>query len=189
MTVDSRIGRCRRLTAQSVIFRYHRYFFYSKLLGGGMPSPVRRRDVLQAGGALAIGSLAGCSYLQGDSIFTSIDIGNFHTQDLSVEVRVYDPDTDDRDDRLLFYSRAEMNQFDAENGVDRELAEDAFESQKAVVQLDIGVQGGDDLVQEFTYFPESHHCRQEAIEEHGHHLKIDLYPHIGRTRMGCGPTS
>lgn len=144
--------------------------------------------MLQAGCALTIGSLAGCGYLQDDTLSTSIRVRNYHTQDLQIGFGVLDPDTDEGDNAHIFHSNVELDAITEDGDLDEEVFEDAFESQKAIIQLDIGVQGGADRFKEFTYFPGNHQCRQEAVEEHGHLLRLDFNPDIQNMMIECGPT-
>jgi len=146
---------------------------------------IRRRDLLVAGGAMTVGPLAGCSSLQDDPLFTSIRIDNFHDQQLAVDVGVLDPEAEDGDDPYLYFNRFHMDAITDDGEVDTQLFEDAFESQKAHIQLDVTVQGGDNLVREFTYYPENHQCRQEAVEEHGHLLRMQLNPDLGGYTISC----
>lgn len=155
---------------------------------GAMPSPVQRREILQASGALTIGALAGCSYLQDDSRSTSIRVRNYHSQDLYIGFGVLDPDPDEEDNSHLFHKFIELDAITEEGDLDSEIVEDAFESQKALLRLDIGVQGEPDLVREFTYFPGNNACSQEAVKEYGHRLDIDFNPDIQRMEVVCGPT-
>ncbi|MFW5964864.1 MAG: hypothetical protein ACOCQM_08345 [Natronomonas sp.] len=150
-----------------------------------MDVTIRRRDLLVAGGAMTAGPLAGCSYLQDDPLFTSIHIDNFHDQQLAVDVGALDPEAEDGDEPYLYLNSFQMDAMTDDGEVDRQLFEDAFESQKAHIQLDVKVQGGDNLVREFTYYPENHQCRQEAVEELGHLLRMRLNPDLGGYTISC----
>lgn len=147
-----------------------------------MDSPVRRRELLQAGGVITGGSLAGCGYLEDDPIYTSIRLQNFSEDRLSVPVTVYDPGSDEDENPVLFHEEVELEARDGDD-VDDRVLEDAFETQRAIVELEVAfVLGGDDYMRQFTYFPR---CPQDKAEELGHLLRITIHSDIEYSRS-CG---
>lgn len=149
-----------------------------------MDKPIGRREVLQAGGVIAAGSLAGCGYLEADSIYTSTRVRSFADKQLAVSLTVFDPEPDEDDYSSLFHENFELEAPDGEN-VDDKRFDDAFGSKQAIVEVGVDVMGGDNFTRQFTYFPQ---CPQEKAEEQGHHLRITLHSDVEYTRA-CGTPS
>lgn len=144
-----------------------------------MDSPIGRRVVLQGGGVIAAGSLAGCGYLEDDPIFTSLTVKSHAEEQIAVSLAVFDPKSDE--DNVLFGENFELEGRDGEN-VDRRQFDDAFESKQAIVEIKASVMGADNFMRQFTYFPQ---CPQDKAEEQGHSLVITLHTDI-EYKKGCG---
>lgn len=148
-----------------------------------MDSPISRREVLQSGGVLAAGSLAGCGYFEDEPIYTSIDIRSFADEHLEVELRVFEPNPDEGFSEILFFESVELEGVDG-GEIDDHLFEDAFESKQAIVELKVSpmLGGRDRFMRQFTYFP---NCPRESAEERGHRLDITIHSDI-EYRRSCG---
>lgn len=120
---------------------------YCKLVIRKYHSMVSRRKLLKAsGGVLALSSLAGCSYYE-EERYTTVNVGNRTQQRQLISVAAFDPDSDTRSP--LFGKNIELPPA-GEGDEDTEVFEEAFESQRAIIEVEMG-----NLQQQFIYQPSS----------------------------------
>lgn len=140
-----------------------------------MKDSLSRREILRVGAVAGLGSFAGCSGLSDDPVYTTIILDSYSDKQLNTDITVYNWEDDSSD--ILFREIVKLEQQD--DRVDH-LFEDAFESQRAIVDIDASKQAGiPDIKKQFTYFPG---CSNETAQEIGHALAIELDPeadHIG----------
>jgi hypothetical protein len=152
-----------------------------------MTYSLRRREVLQASGLVAAGTFAGCSGSGDDPVYTSIYLRHYANDRLSTDIKVY-PWEDDSSEFLFWQTPKLEQQADGPHRV----YEDAFETQRAIVDIDAGKLTGDpDIKEQFTYIP---NCPPDSARKGGHSLSIRLDPeadHLGtkvQWEATCGGT-
>jgi hypothetical protein len=140
-----------------------------------MKDSLRRREILQVGAVAGLGSFVGCSGLNEDPVYTSITLNSFSNSNLNTDITIHSWEDDSSD--IIFRENLELEQ--QEDRVDH-VFEDAFETQRAIVDIDADKQAGNpDIKKQFTYFPG---CTTEKAREIGHALLIELDPeadHLG----------
>lgn len=114
-----------------------------------MASPVGRRELLRAGGTLLTGTLAGCGYVSGSS-HTTIRVRNMAKDRRSVALSVLDPDGGERSDATWFSEQIRFEERDDGDDVEHQEFEDAFEMNRAIVEVKAGGYGPH---AQFTYYP------------------------------------
>jgi hypothetical protein len=108
-----------------------------------MTYSLRRREVLQASGLVTAGTFAGCSGSGDDPVYTSIYLRHYANDRLSTDIKVY-PWEDDSSEFLSWQTPKLEQQADGPHRV----YEDAFETQRAIVDIDAGKLTGDPDIKE-----------------------------------------
>lgn len=115
-----------------------------------MDSQVGRRGLLQVGG-LITGTIAGCGYLNGDGPrYTTVQVSNMAMDRRAVDISVLDPDGGERSDATWFAESIHFEARDDEDDVEYRDFEQAFEMDRAIVEVRSGAYGPH---AQFTYYP------------------------------------